>query len=99
LSSLSDTSATQKTYNGKHKLEAHINKFWKFIANKQIMTQLKIAQLFLQALGEGEPLVGSHNFQDDSFSCVSFKNGDGLRGTKEPRGILTSWWTSILSKP
>jgi hypothetical protein len=33
------------------------------------------------------------------LTCVSFKNGDELRGTKEPRGILTSWWTSILNKP
>ncbi len=73
MSSLSDTSATPKTYNGKHKLEAHINKFWKFIANKRIMTQLEIAQLFLQALGEGEPLVGSHNFQDDSFDLCQFQ--------------------------
>jgi len=63
----------KKTYNGKHKLEAHINKFWKFIANKQIMTQLEIAQLFLQAPGEGEPLVGSHNFQDESFDLCQFQ--------------------------
>jgi hypothetical protein len=37
------------------------------------MTQLEIAQLFLQALGEGEPLVGSHNFQDDSFDLCQFQ--------------------------
>jgi hypothetical protein len=37
------------------------------------MTQLEIAQLFLQAPGEGEPLVGSHNFQDDSFDLCQFQ--------------------------
>jgi hypothetical protein len=34
------------------------------------MTQLEIAQLFLRALGEGEPLVGS---QDDSFDLCQFQ--------------------------